>query len=222
MTSAEQPPARTPATVDRPASPDGEFRVVSSREVYRGRVLALRVDEVRMPDGRVAVREVVEHMGAVAVVALDDAGRVVLIRQYRHATGEYLVELPAGLLDVAGEPAVQTARRELFEEAALRAGTWHTLVDLRSSPGMTDEAVRVYLARDLSEVPEAERYAGRDEETDLGAHRVPLDDAVRAVLAGQVENAIAVAGLLAAARVRDAGWSSLRPPDIPWPARAGR
>src|SRR5205823_14189584 len=117
-----------------------------------------------MPDGRVAVREVVEHMGAVAVVALDDDGRVVLIRQYRHPTREFLVELPAGLLDVSGEPAVETARRELFEEAALRAATWHTLVDLRSSPGMTDEAVRVYLARDLTEVPEAERYAGRRSE----------------------------------------------------------
>jgi ADP-ribose pyrophosphatase len=87
---------------------------------------------------------------------------------------------------------------------------------------MTDEAVRVYLARDLTEVPEAERYAGRDEETDLGPHRVPLDDAVRAALAGQVENAIAVAGLLAAARVRDAAWAPLRPADSPWPARPGR
>jgi 8-oxo-dGTP pyrophosphatase MutT (NUDIX family) len=198
---------------------DETFRVVDSREVYRGRVLGLRLDRVRMPGGRVAVREVVEHLGAVAVVALDEAGHVVLIRQYRHAAGEYLLELPAGLLDAPGEQPLETARRELFEEAALRAGTWHTLLDLRTSPGMSDEAVRVYLARDLTEVPEPERYAGHDEETDLGAHRVPLDDAVRAVLAGRVQNAIAAAGLLAAAHVSAAGWTPLRPADAPWPAR---
>ncbi len=214
--SRRSPPAEE---ADRRLPEDSPFRVVESREVYRGRVIGLRVDKVQMPGGRVAVREVVEHLGAVAVVALDEADRVVLIRQYRHPVGQYLLELPAGLLDVAGEPAVDTARRELFEEAALRARTWHTLLDLRTSPGMSDEAVRVFLARDLSEVPEAERYAGQDEETDLGAHRVPLDDAVRAALVGRVENAIAVAGLLATAYARDAGWTPLRAPDVPWPAR---
>jgi 8-oxo-dGTP pyrophosphatase MutT (NUDIX family) len=219
--SAPPVAAATEAT-DRPASDDEKFGVVESREAYRGRVLALRVDKVQMPDGRVAVREVVQHLGAVAVVALDDSDQVVLIRQYRHATGEYLLELPAGLLDVAGESAADTARRELFEEAALRAETWHTLLDLRTSPGMSDEAVRVFLARGLTEVPEQERYAGRDEETDLGAHRIPLDEAVHAALSGRVENAIAVAGLLAAAHVRDAGWTRLRSADAPWPARPGR
>jgi 8-oxo-dGTP pyrophosphatase MutT (NUDIX family) len=196
--------------------------VVESREIYRGRVIGLRVDKVQMPDGRVAVREVVEHVGAVAVVALDEADRVVLIRQYRHPTGKYLLELPAGLLDISGESAAETARRELFEEAALRAETWHTLLDLRTSPGMSDEAVRVFLARDLTEVPPQERYAGRDEETDLGPHWVTLDDAVRAALDGRVENSIAVAGLLAAAYARDADWNPLRPADAPWPARPGR
>jgi len=189
--------------------------------MYRGRVIGLRVDKVEMPDGRVAVREVVEHPGAVAVVAMDEAGSVVLIRQYRHPAGEYLLELPAGLLDVPGEPAVDAARRELFEEAGVRAETWHTLLDLRTSPGMSDEAVRVFLARGLTEVPEAERYAGQEEETDLGAHRMPLDDAVQAALSGRVENAITVAGLLATARVRDTDWVDLRPPDTPWPARPG-
>jgi 8-oxo-dGTP pyrophosphatase MutT (NUDIX family) len=234
MTGTRQPPVAAPsagratgarpapAEADRPAGEQEKFPVVESTEVYRGRVIGLRVDKVQMPDGRVAAREVVEHLGAVAVVALDEAGRVVLIRQYRHPTGEYLLELPAGLLDVSGEKAVDTARRELFEEAALRAGTWHTLVDLRTSPGMSDEAVRVFLARDLTEVPERERYAGREEEIDLGPHRVALDEAVRAALDGRVENSIAVAGLLAAAYVRDAGWVPLRPPDSPWPARPGR
>jgi ADP-ribose pyrophosphatase len=195
------------------------FAVQSSRQVYRGRIMALRVDEVRMPDGGVAVREVVEHLGAVAVVALDEAGQVALIRQYRHAVGQYLIELPAGLLDVPGEPAPDTARRELFEEAALRAGAWHTLVDLRPSPGLSDEAVRVFLARELTDVPAAERHLGVHEEHDIEVHRVPLDAAVADALAGRVENAVAVAGLLAAARARDAGWAPLRPADTPWPAR---
>jgi ADP-ribose pyrophosphatase len=195
------------------------FAVRSSRHVYRGRIMALRVDEVEMPDGQVATREVVEHLGAVAVVALDEAGQVALIRQYRHAVGQYLVELPAGLLDVPGEPALDTARRELFEEAALRAQTWHTLVDLRPSPGFSTEAVRVFLARDLAEVPAAERHVGMHEEVDLGVHRLPLDEAVAAALGGEIENGVAVAGLLATARARDAGWTPLRPAAAPWPAR---
>jgi len=229
MTASGQRPAAPSEEAGEPdigttrmAGEEDRFPVVESREVYRGRVITLRVDRVRMPDGRVAVREVVEHPGAVAVVALDEADRVVLIRQYRHPTRGYLLELPAGLLDVSGESAANTARRELFEESALRAETWHTLIDLRTSPGMSDEAVRVFLARDLVEVPEPERYAGRDEEADLGPHRVPLDEAVRAALDGRVENSIAVAGLLAAAYVRDGGWARLRPADAPWPARPGR
>jgi 8-oxo-dGDP phosphatase len=195
------------------------FAVRSSQEVYRGRIMTLRVDEVCMPDGIVARREVVDHLGAVAVVALDTAGRVALIRQYRHAVGGFLVELPAGLLDVPDEPAATTAARELYEEAALRARTWHTLVDLRTSPGFADEAVRVFLARDLSDVPVTERHVGVAEEGDLGVHLVDLDEAVGNALAGQIENSVAVAGLLAAARARDAGWAPLRPADAAWPAR---
>jgi 8-oxo-dGDP phosphatase len=210
-----------PTSAD-PAVATPGFDVVASRQEYRGKVFGLRVDEVRMPDGAVAVREVVEHPGAVAVVALDEAGGVVLIRQYRHPAGGYLVELPAGLLDVPGEAAVATARRELFEEAGLRADRWHTLVDVRTSPGMTDEAARVFLARDLSDVPDADRHVGVEEETDLGVHRVDLDRAVTSVLAGEIENALAVAGLLAAVRARDDGWAGLRPADAPWPARPGR
>jgi ADP-ribose pyrophosphatase len=222
MTGPRRHPAAGTPVADQPAPPDEQFPVLRSEHAYRGRVLRLRVDEVRMPDGRTAVREVVEHPGAVAVVALDEAGQVVLIRQYRHPTAEHLLELPAGLLDVPGEAALDTARRELYEEAALRADSWHTLLDLRTSPGMSDEAVRVYLARQLHDVPEAERHAGTEEEGDLAPHRIPLDDAVRAVLTGRIENSIAVAGLLAAAYVRDSGWASLRPADTPWPARPGR
>ncbi|HSV65817.1 MAG TPA: NUDIX hydrolase [Mycobacteriales bacterium] len=194
------------------------YSVAASREIYRGRVLALRADEVRMPDGTRAVREVVENLGAVAVAAVDEADRVVLIRQYRHPVRRHLWELPAGLLDVAGEPAVRTAARELYEEAHLAADRWDLLLDLNPSPGFTDEAVRVFLARGLSDV-DGDRFAAEHEEADLLVQRVALDDAVRRVLAGEITNAIAVAGILATVRVRDLGWVGLRAVDAPWPDR---
>jgi 8-oxo-dGDP phosphatase len=196
-----------------------DFETVSSRTVYTGHVVTLRVDDVRMPGGEVKAREVVQQPGAVGVVALDDEGRVVLIRQYRHPVGEWLVELPAGLLDVAGEKAYTTAARELAEETGLTAGRWDVLADVRNSPGLSTEAVRIFLARDLADVPAADKHVGTEEETDLGVHRVPLDEAVRGVFTGDVQNALAVSGLLAAAYARDRDWAPLRPADAPWPAR---
>jgi 8-oxo-dGTP pyrophosphatase MutT (NUDIX family) len=196
-----------------------DFDTVSSRTVYSGHILTLRADEVRMPGGEVKTREVIEQFGAVGIVALDSDGRVVLIRQYRHPVGQWLVELPAGLLDEPGEKAYRTAARELAEEAALTAGRWDVLVDLQVSPGLSNEAVRVYLARDLAPVPDADRHVGTDEETDLGVHRVDLDEAVAAVFTGGIQNSLAVAGLLAAAYARDHDWTTLRPADADWPAR---
>lgn len=198
-----------------------DFSVASSRTVYTGHVMALRVDGVRMPGGEVKEREVIAQPGAVGVVALDDDGQVVLIRQYRHPVRDWLVELPAGLLDVPGERAAVTAARELAEETGLTAGRWDVLVDLRNSPGLSDEAVRVFLARDLAPVPDADRHVGTDEETDLGVHRVLLDDAVAGVFTGDVQNSLAVAGLLAAAYGRDREWAPLRSADSEWPARPG-
>ena len=126
-----------------------QYEVLDSQRLFTGRVISLRTDEVRMSDGSVSTREIVEHPGAVAIVALDDDDNVVLVRQYRHPVGEYVVELPAGLLDVDGESALAAAQRELFEEAALTASDWDLLVDLLPSPGMSDEAIRVFLARGL-------------------------------------------------------------------------
>jgi 8-oxo-dGDP phosphatase len=189
-----------------------DFRTVSSEDVHVGRVVALRVDEVEMPGGGTAKREIVEHMGAVAVVAVDDAGQVVLIHQYRHALGRHLWELPAGLLDHDGEEPVIGARRELAEEVGLDAARWDTLVDTAASPGFTDEVVRVYLARELSEV---DREVQGEEEADLEIHRFPLDEAVRMVLAGEVVNSSAVAGLLAAREVLE-GRAEPRPADAPF------
>ncbi|NUP28406.1 MAG: NUDIX hydrolase, partial [Nocardia sp.] len=147
-----------------PAPGSHDFATVDSRVVYSGAILALRVDRVEMPDGRVVEREVVEHHGAVAVVAVDDDGRVVLIRQYRHPLGERLLELPAGLIDIAGEDPLAAARRELAEETGLAARDWSVLVDVALSPGFTDEALRVYLARGLSET---DRPDPEHEEADL-------------------------------------------------------
>ncbi|RLK54767.1 NUDIX domain-containing protein [Actinokineospora cianjurensis] len=188
------------------------FEVVSTRDIHVGRILALRLDEVAMPGGTTANREVVEHLGAVAVVALDDDGSVALIHQYRHPVGDRLWELPAGLIDHADEDPLEAARRELVEEVGLAAADWSVLVDLAVSPGFTDEVVRVYLATGLSTV---DRVVLGDEEADLVIDRVPLADAVRRVLAGEITNAAAVAGLLAAhavttgavpARQADASW----------------
>ncbi|MGZ4555028.1 MAG: NUDIX domain-containing protein [Mycobacteriaceae bacterium] len=176
-----------------------EFTVQASRTAYVGTVMALRVDEVQMPGGATGTREVIEHYGAVAVLAIDDANEVVLIHQYRHPMGRRLWELPAGLLDVPDEEPLTAAQRELAEEVGIAASHWSVLVDLAVSPGFTDESVRVYLAEGLSRV---ERAAGEHEEADVVVHRVPLDDAVAQVLSGEIVNTSAVAGLLALAVLR--------------------
>ncbi|MBV9594427.1 MAG: NUDIX hydrolase [Actinobacteria bacterium] len=174
-----------------------------------------------MSDGSVSAREIVEHPGAVGIVALDAEDRVVLVNQYRHPVRAYLEELPAGLLDVDGESALDAARRELFEEAALVANRWDVLLDLHPSPGMSDEAIRIFLARELHEPP-GSRYEPEGEEITMTVTRVPLDLAVRRALAGEITNSAAVAGLLAAAVAGAAGWQSVRPAEAPWSARPGR
>ncbi|WP_200216292.1 NUDIX domain-containing protein [Micromonospora coerulea] len=193
------------------------YEVTAHREIWSGRIFSVVSDDVTMPGGGTAARDYVRHVGAVAVVALDDAGQVVLIRQYRHPVGRHLWELPAGLMDVSGEDLAAAAARELAEEADLTAGTIDVLVDLHSSPGFSDEVVRVFLARNLADVPAEQRHDRRDEEADLQVVRVDLDEAVGMVLAGEITNASCVAGLLAAARARDTGWSALRRPDAPLP-----
>lgn len=195
-----------------------EFTVVSTRDVHIGRVVGLRVDEVVMPGGGTATREVVEHLGAVAVVALDEDGAVTLIHQYRHPIGRRLWELPAGLIDKAGENPVGAAKRELVEEVGLSAARWETLVDVAASPGFTDEVVRVYLARDLSEV---DREILGEEEADLVMRKFPLAEAVRMALAGELVNGATVGGVLAAHAVLS-GAAASRPADAPWEDRPTR
>ncbi len=195
-----------------------DFETVNSETVYVGNIFALRADEVRMPGGSTARREVVEHYGAVAIAALDDDGNIALVYQYRHPLGRRLWELPAGLLDMDGEPPHVTAARELHEEAGLSAAQWRVLVDLDPAPGSSDESVRVFLATGISEI---DRPDAHDEEADLIVKRVPLSEAVRMVLSGKIVNSIAVAGILAvhALDVSAHGVESLRPVDAEWTDR---
>jgi 8-oxo-dGDP phosphatase len=199
-----------------------QFPVMESETVYAGKVVSLRRDVVRMTDGELAVREVVEHPGAVGVLAIDESDRVVLVNQYRHPLRIRLDELPAGLLDVENEAAVDAARRELAEEARLSADRWETLIDLNPSPGFSNEAIRVFLARDLAEAPHPDDFVVEHEEATMSVRRVPLDEAVQAALDGRITNAAAVAGLLAAHVARDRGWLGLRPADARFAGRAIR
>ncbi|GAA0925096.1 NUDIX hydrolase [Kribbella koreensis] len=194
---------------------------VSSSEVVHstGRVISVRRDQIVPPGGgETFTRDVVVHPGAVGVVALDRDNRMLLVRQYRHPVGYRLLEPPAGLLDVAGEAYQLGAERELWEEAATKAADWRVLVDAFTSPGLTNEAVRIFLARELSEAPET--YDRLHEEADMETVWAPLVDVVGAVLAGDLHNPILVMGALSAwAALNGPGFDNLRPADSPWPAK---
>src|SRR3954468_318145 len=169
---------------DRPAS----YEVRDSEVLVRTeRVIDVRSDAVVLPDGSTATRDVVVHPGAVGIIALDDTDRALLVQQYRHTVRQLLWEPPAGLLDEPGEDPLAAAQRELFEEAHHRAEHWDVLVDAFTSPGMTDEAIRIYLARDVRPADEP-RYEATEEERDMPVRWVSLDEAVSAVLAGRLHN----------------------------------
>jgi ADP-ribose pyrophosphatase len=190
--------------------------VVSATEDACGPIVTLRTDQVRMPDGGVVARQVLQHPGAVAVAALDEAGRVLLIRQYRHPVGRLLWELPAGLRDVAGEPLQLAAARELLEETGYRAGDWRVLVDFYSSPGISTERIRVFLARGLSLAPAAQRgYVRVHEEAQLVVGWVALDRAVDRFTQGDLHNGVSAVGILSAYAAQRSGFAGLRPADAP-------
>ena len=168
-----------------------------------------------MPGENTATREVVEHFGAVAIAAIDEDRNIAMVYQYRHPLGRRLWELPAGLLDAQGEEPAQAAARELEEEAGLAAENWRVLVDVASSPGFSDESVRTYLATGLSDVGRPE---GKDEEADLKLHWFSIEEAVQMVLSGEIVNATAAAGVLAAYLAVAEGRPT-RPVDAPWQDR---
>jgi ADP-ribose pyrophosphatase len=162
----------------------------SIRNVFKGRVLTLNLEQVRLPNGRVAELEIAHHPGGAAVVALDASGRVCLLRQFRHAAGGWLTELPAGKLD-DGEPPLECARRELAEEAGMLARRWDRLGEYFSSPGVFTEVIHLFLARDL------EATEARPEEHEVfEASWVPLDEAVALAAGGQLHDAKTLIGLL--------------------------
>jgi ADP-ribose pyrophosphatase len=191
------------------------FETTSSEILHVGEIFALRADRVRMPGDKIVTREVVEHYGAVAVVAMDENGRIPMVYQYRHPFGRRLLELPAGLLDVDGEAPHVSAARELREEAGLQAETWQLLVDLDSAPGFSDESVRVYLATGLTKVDQPEAH---DEEADMTVTWYPLAEVVQRIFSGEIVNSLAVAGVLAAYAVSE-GIAEPRPVDAPWTDR---
>lgn len=209
---------RTRLTLDDVDDVPESWEVLKSTDRFRARVISVRTDRVRMPGDESADRDYVLHPGSVAVVALDDDDRLLLLRQYRHAVRRLLWELPAGLRDVAGESLRDNAARELAEEAGYRAATWHTLLDTYASPGMSDERMRIFLARDVERIPEQENgFVPRFEEVDMPVVWVPLADAARRALAGKIHNSQAIAGILAAYAASTDGFANLRPADAPEP-----
>jgi len=196
---------------DKPAP-----RVVQATQVrFSGRVWDIVSDTVDLGDGRLVQRDVMEHPGAVAVMALNERDEVYLVSQYRHPVRAELWEPPAGLLDVEGEDPLIAAQRELWEEADLRAGQWHVLQDFYTSPGGSSEHIRVFLARDITEVPDAERHEREDEERDMAGAWVPLNSVLAAIAAGRVKSPTMVTGAYALDAARRADWSTLRPSDAP-------
>jgi 8-oxo-dGDP phosphatase len=185
--------------------------------VFSGHVWDVVRETVELTDGDPVVRDVQRHPGAVTILALDDDENVLFIQQYRHPVRRELWELPAGLLDVAGEEPLLAAQRELAEEADLVAADWAVVADWFNSPGGSSEANRIYLARGLSAVPAEQRHEREAEEKDLVPVRVPLAQAVAAVLEGRFANPGSVIGVLALQAVKAGGWTALRPADTPWP-----
>ncbi|MGZ4610824.1 MAG: NUDIX domain-containing protein [Actinomycetes bacterium] len=194
----------------------GAHRVVDSQERFAGRVWDVVTDTVELPGGERVVRDVVLHPSAVAVLALADDERVLVVHQYRHPVRATLWELPAGLLDVSGEDPLEAARRELWEETHHEADEWGVLVDYLSSPGFCDEALRVYLARGVRR-SEGEPHDRHGEERDMPVEWVALDDLRDGVLGGALHNPTLALGVLAAVAARGVGWSSLRAADAAWP-----
>ncbi len=194
--------------------------LVDSETVHVGGKWRVDVQSVDIAGQRVK-RDIVIHPGAVAVLVLNDHDEVLLIRQYRQALGMFLFETPAGLLDIAAENPLVAAQRELAEEAGVKAAHWQTLVDFYNSPGGSSEAIRIYLAREITELPHGRLITGEAEEMDLPCVWVPLEQAVDLVMGGELGNPTAVVGVLAAWAWRSDPHRVLRDANAPWNAREG-
>jgi len=208
-----------PVPADAVLDTEARWQVRGTVARYSGRVASVRTDTVLVPGDGTAERDVLIHPGAVGVIALDEQGRVLVLQQYRHPVGRLLWEPPAGLLDVPGEAPLAAARRELYEEAHHQASDWRVLVDAFTTPGISDEAVRIFLARDVSPY-DGERHPGEHEEADMPLAWVPMDLLVRRILGGALHNPLLVMGVLALRAALDVGdLDDLRPAEAPWPER---
>jgi len=177
--------------------PDFTEHTLASNTVYRGNLLHVLEDEVRLPDGRLARREYVRHPGAVMMLAFLDPGTVVLVRQFRYALGRHFIELPAGKID-AGEEPLATARRELREECGYSAASWKHLATVHPCVGYSDERIELFLARELARVPE-----GPDDGEFLEVVTAPLGEALGWVRSGAITDVKTIVGLLWADKFRD-------------------
>jgi 8-oxo-dGDP phosphatase len=197
-------------------------RPVAERDVaFRGKVWDVVTEHVRLDPSTVVARDVILHPGAVAIVPFRESGDVLLVRQYRHPVGRDMWEPPAGLLDIAGEDPLAAAKRELMEEADVVAETWHVLVDLFTSPGGSSEAVRIYLARGISDVPHGDRFVREAEERNMIRRWVPLDEVLAGIGAGELQSPTLVTGALALDAAKRGGFAALRPSDAPWGRSSG-
>lgn len=188
--------------------------ILESDVVFAGHVWNIRRDRFEL-EGTEITREYMDHTGAVAVLALDERDRILLIKQYRHPIRMRDWELPAGLLDIHGESPLVAAQRELAEEVDLVAESWSLLTEFMTSPGGSNEVLRVYLARGVSAAPEV--FARTEEEAGIEMRWVALDEVVDAVLSRDLQNSILAIAALSAAAGRERGWSTLGDPDAPWP-----
>lgn len=190
------------------------YPVLHGERVFAGAVWDIRREEFDY-DGTPIRREFMAHTGAVAIAAIDEQDRILLIQQYRHSVRQRDWEIPAGLLDIAGEDPLLAAQRELAEEADLVAEHWEALAEFATSPGGSDEIVRVYLARGLSATPQS--FERTEEEADIRTLWVDLDEAAAAVAEFRVRNAILQLAVYAARDARARGWTGFPPVNAPWP-----
>ncbi|WP_313812317.1 NUDIX hydrolase [Glutamicibacter sp.] len=207
---------------NQPIADEFSNRELVAREtVYQGRIWNVLHDTVQLSENSRIDRDYINHPGAVCVLVMDDDDRVLMVNQYRHPVAMRLWELPAGLLDVAGEPPLEAAKRELWEEADRTAEHWSVLTDVFLSPGSSSEAIRIYLARGVQLVSDEERHIRTDEEAEMITAWVPLDEAVAQILAGKIHNPAAAVGLLAAQAARAVNYETLRSADEPFDAQPG-
>ncbi|MDR1354706.1 MAG: NUDIX hydrolase [Propionibacteriaceae bacterium] len=213
-----------PGCKKHPVDKPEHWPILSHEVLAAGAIAAFNSDEILSPGGERLHRQYLTHPGSVAVIVYDSTGRVGVIDQYRHAIAMRMVEPPAGLLDVAAEHPLAAAKRELAEEAGLAATTWNVLADFYSSPGISQETSRIYLARDLSEVGRPEGFVAEGEEAHMSLYWVALNELLHDINCGVLQNPALIIGCLKlqAALLSSSGLTELRSADAPWPMRINK